>query len=219
MDKLSAALCATSVAYFWFLIYMLLVAVAAPNLTDLVLFSVMAIIGVISLAGIYLVICQIKGRSTYWYLGIPLAVMFAGGILSALEFILIAINSPIFQELGVPGIFGPWIVFVLFGLAPGAFLLFIALSPLVKNRVFLWISLVIIGIISVYPVMSSLDSLCVILHVIPSSSFSTPLSSTILDLYNRMGFLCMGILLILLAYQVREANPPTEAPALDNIQE
>jgi hypothetical protein len=197
MNRFQAALSATSVVFFWcFAFFGLMIC----GLFGFFPFSIIMILfGALSLAGCIGVIWYLEQHSPHWFLGIPLAVVLAGGTLSASHYILeyITAQSPrVLVSVGTEA----WGTAFLLALAPCAFILLIAFFPIVEDRQFIRFSLILTGIIALFPLVLLGDMLCVALSVTGSAYFVHPFWEGFMLLY---GIICSPVIGILLALTAR----------------
>ncbi|MEI7856614.1 MAG: hypothetical protein WCH85_03820 [Methanomicrobiales archaeon] len=154
--------------------------------------------GLISLAGCIGVIRYLERYSPHWFLGIPLAVVFAGGILSASHFILVYIQAK--SPLDVVSVGTQvWGTAFLLALGPCAFILLIACSPIVADRQFFRFSLILTGIIALVPLVLLGDMLCVGLRITGSAYFVHPMGEGFMLLYGIIGSPVIGLLVAITA--------------------
>jgi hypothetical protein len=194
MNRFKVPLITTSVVFFWcFAFFGLMIC----GLFGFFPFSIIMIFfGAISLAGCVGVIRYLERHSPHWFLGIPLAVVLAGGILSASHYILeyIMAKSPLdIVSVGSEA----WGTAFLLALAPCAFIQLIAFFPIVEDRQFIRFSLILTGIIALFPLVLLGDMLCVALSVNGSVYFVHPLWEGFMLLYGIIGSPVIGILLAL----------------------
>jgi hypothetical protein len=203
MDTLRASLTATSLVFFWGVVFLCLMAAGAAGYFSFAL--VMVPPGVLSLAGSIGAIRHLKVHSPAWFLAIPLAVVIAGGTLTSVAFLLIAPWHP-----GDPVTIGAGTLGAgfLMALAPCAILLIIACSPLLEERRTYWLSLALIAIIALLPLVMLGDLVSVALRITASASIVHPWWEGLMLLYGIAGSPFIGILLIMIARHVSREKIP-----------
>lgn len=195
MDRFRGAFSLIPLVFFWCLVF---IGLMICGISGFFPFSIVMIpFGAFSLAGCIFVICYLKGQSPYWFLGLPLAIVLVGGILSALAYVLIYLQAKNPLDMVSAGI-DVWGISFLLALAPCAFLMFIACSPIVEDRKFYGISLVLTGIIALLPLVLLGDMLCAALHITNTVYIVHPLWEGWMLLYGIAGSPCIGILFLLL---------------------
>lgn len=196
MNWFQTALSATSVVFFWFFAFFGLMICGVFGFFP---FSILMILfGLISFAGCIGVIRYLERHSPHWFLAFPLAVVLAGGIISASHYILVNIQEKSPLDVVSVGT-DAWGIAFLLTLAPCAFSLLIACSPIVEDRQFFRFSLILTGIIALFSLVLLGDMLCVALSFTGSAYFVHPLWEGYLLLYGIIGSPVIGILLALTA--------------------